>query len=132
MVYIQSSKVFYSHHSTAVIDAQQKRDARLSRRGERERRLRASEIAEQMEARLANRRVSDRARSVAQSTVQRERALQQKRERFTDETPENREVRLERMRQRIASETSEEKETRLQQLILNQQQRLATESQEER
>ena len=50
MVYIQSSKVLYSHHSTAVKDAQPKREARLSRRRERERRLYALESAEQREA----------------------------------------------------------------------------------
>ena len=69
--------------------------------------------------------IRDTARRAAQSTVQRERALQQRRERFTDETTENREARLETVRQRITSETSEEREARLQQLILNQQQRLA-------
>ena len=63
------------HSSTAVMDAQQKRETRLSRRRERERRLRASESAEQRETRLAKRRVSDRAQRAAQSTVQRERAL---------------------------------------------------------
>ena len=135
VVYILSSKVLYnfcSHPSVAVMDAQQKREARLSRRRERKRRLRASESAEQRESRLAKRRVRDTARRATQSTVQRERALQQRRERFTDETTENREARLETVRQRITSETSEEREARLQQLILNQQQRLATESQEER
>ena len=75
MVCIQSSKLLYSHHSTAVMDAQQKREARLSRRRERERRVRASESAEQREARLAKRRVRNSARRTAQSTVQRERAL---------------------------------------------------------
>ena len=46
VVYILSSKVLYnfcSHPSVAVMDAQQKREARLSRRRERERRLRASD-----------------------------------------------------------------------------------------
>ena len=66
---------------------------------ERERRLRASESAEQRESRLAKQRVRDTARRAAQSTVQRERALQQRRERFTDETTENREARLETVRQ---------------------------------
>ena len=91
-MYILSSKVLYnfcSHPSVAVMDAQQKREARLSRRRERERRLRASESAEQRESRLAKRRVRDTARRAAQSIVQRERALQQRRERFTDETTEN-------------------------------------------
>ena len=86
VVYILSSKVLYnfcSHPSVAVMDAQQKREARLSRRRERERRLRALESAEQRESRLAKRRVRDTARRAAQSTVQRERALQQRRERFT-------------------------------------------------
>ena len=50
------------------MDAQQKREARLSRRRERERRLRVSESAEQREARSAKRRVRDRARRSAQST----------------------------------------------------------------
>ena len=119
VVYILSSKVLYnfcSHPSVAVMVAQQKREARLSRRRERERRLRALESAEQRESRLAKRRVRDRPRRAAQSTVQRERALQQRRERFTDETTENREARLETVRQRITSETSEEREARLQQL----------------
>ena len=57
------------------MDAQQKREARLSRRRERERRVRASESAEQREARLAKRRVRNSVRCAAQSTVQRERAL---------------------------------------------------------
>ena len=51
---------------------------------ERERKLRASESAEQRESRLAKQRVRDTARRAAQSTVQRERALQQRRERFTE------------------------------------------------
>ena len=75
VVYIQSSKVLSSQHSTAVMDAQQKREARLSRRRERERRVRASESAEQREVRLAKRRVRNSVRRAAQSTVQRERAL---------------------------------------------------------
>ena len=76
MVYIQSSKVLYSHHTAAVTDALQKRETKLSRRRERERRVRASESTEQREARLAKRRVSNySARRAAQSTVQRERAL---------------------------------------------------------
>ena len=78
------------------MDAQQKREARLSRRRERERRLRASESAEQREARSAKRRVRDRAWRAVQSIVQCERALQQRRNRFTDETTENREARLEK------------------------------------
>ena len=75
VVYIQSSKVLSSQHSTAVMDAQQKREARLSRRRERERRVRASESAEQRKVRLAKRRVRNSVRCAAQSTVQRERAL---------------------------------------------------------
>ena len=68
VVYIQSSKVLSSQHSAAVMDAQQKREARLSRRRERERRVRASESAEQREARLAKRRVRNSVRRAAQST----------------------------------------------------------------
>ena len=75
---------------TAVMDAQQKREARLSHRRERERRLRASKSAERREARSVKQRVRDRTWRAAQSTVQYERALQQRRERFTDETTENR------------------------------------------
>ena len=86
---------------TTVTDAQQKREARLSHRREPERRLRALESAEQREARSAKRRVRNRARRATQSTVQYERDLQQRRERFTDETTENREASLEKMRQRI-------------------------------
>ena len=43
------------------VDAQARREARLSRRRERERRNRALESAEEREARLARRRVTDRA-----------------------------------------------------------------------
>ena len=69
--------------------AQQRREARLSRRRERERRNRALESAEEREAwSLARRRVRDRARRAAQSTAQREEALQRRRERFTRETSE--------------------------------------------
>ena len=84
------------------------------------------------EARLAKRRLRDRARRASQSTVQRERTVQQRRERLIHETPENRQIRLLRMRQRTVSETSEEREVHLQQLSLNRQRRLAIESQEER
>ena len=72
------------------MDAQQRREARLSRRRERERRNRALESAEEREARLARRRVRDRAPRAAQSTVsaQREEALQRRRERLTRETSE--------------------------------------------
>ena len=65
MVYIQSSMVLYSHHNTAIMDAQQKREARLSRRRECERRVRASESAEQREARLAKLRVRNSAQGAA-------------------------------------------------------------------
>ena len=57
------------------MDAQQKREARLSRRIERERKVRASESAEQREARLAKRGVRNSARHATQSTFQPERAL---------------------------------------------------------
>ena len=46
---------------TCIMDAQQRREAGLSRRRERERRNRALESAEEREARLARRRVRDRA-----------------------------------------------------------------------
>ena len=94
--------------------------------------LRALETAEQKEARLAKRRLRDRARRASQSTVQRERTVQQRSEWLIHETPENRQSRLLRMRQRTVSETSEEREAYLQQLSLNRQRRLAIESQEER
>ena len=61
------------------MDAQQRREARLSRRRVRELRNRALGSAEEREARLARRRVRDRARRGAQSTAQRE-ALQCRRE----------------------------------------------------
>ena len=54
------------------------REARLSRRREREQRNRALESAEEREARLARRIVRDRALRAAQSTAQRE-ALQRRR-----------------------------------------------------
>ncbi len=66
---------------TCIIDAQERREARLSRRRERERWNRALESAEEREARLARRRVRDRALRAAQSTAQREEALQRRRER---------------------------------------------------
>ena len=81
-------------------------DSRRSRRRERERRLRALETAEQKEARLAKRRLRDRAQRVSQSTVQRERTVQQRRERLIHETPENRQTRLLRMRQRTSHSSS--------------------------
>ena len=62
------------------MDSQERREARLSRRRERERRNRALESAEEREARLARRRVMDRAMRAAQSTAQREEALQRRRE----------------------------------------------------
>ena len=88
----------------------EKQDSRIRKR---ERRLHALESAEQREARSAKWRVRDRTRCAALSTVQCERALQQRRERFTNETPENREARLERVCQRIAFETSEERAVHL-------------------
>ena len=79
-----------------MMDAQQRREGRLSRRRERERRNRALESAEEREARLARRRVRDRALRAVQSTAQREEALQaegrdlrvkrQRRGRFVDES----------------------------------------------
>ena len=65
---------------TCIMDAQEGREARLSRRRERERMNCALESAEEREARLARRRVRDRALRAAQSTAQRE-ALQRRRER---------------------------------------------------
>ena len=61
------------------MDAQERREARLSRRRERERKNRALESPEEREARLARRRVRDRALRAAQSTAQREEALQRRR-----------------------------------------------------
>ena len=61
------------------MDAQQRREATLSRRRERELRNRALGSAEEREARLARRRVRDGAWRGAQSTAQRE-ALQCRRE----------------------------------------------------
>ena len=63
------------------MDAQEKREARLSCGREHEWRNRALEGAEEREARLARRRVRDRALRAAQSTAQREEALQCRRER---------------------------------------------------
>ena len=54
------------------MDAQERREARLSRRRERERRNRALESTEEREAQLARRRVRGRALRAAQSTAQRE------------------------------------------------------------
>ena len=59
---------------------QERREARLNRRRERERTNRALESAELREARLARRRVRDIALRAAQSIAQRE-ALQRRRER---------------------------------------------------
>ena len=81
-------------------------DSRRSRRRERERRLHALETAEQKEARLAKRRLRDGAQRVSQSAVQRERTVQQRRERLIYETPENRQTRLLRMRQRTSHSSS--------------------------
>ena len=61
-------------HMSCIMDAQERREARLSRRGERERRNRALESAEEREARLARRRVRDRALRAAQSTAQQKRS----------------------------------------------------------
>ena len=149
--YVYSQQDAFSTVFAHVMDAQQKREARLSRRRERESRNRASESAEQRQARLVRRRVRDRARRVAQSAAQREIALQQGRERLTNETTESRELRvlgmrlrrpsetqeereahLQQMRERRASETPDEREARLQQMRLNQEGRLTNESQEER
>ena len=54
---------------TCIMDAQERREARLSRRRERERRNRALESAEEREARLARRRVRDSRQSSATCTV---------------------------------------------------------------
>ena len=64
------------------MDSEQRREARLSRRRERERQRRASETAEERETRLSKRRVlvRDRARRASQSTIQRERDLRQRRQ----------------------------------------------------
>ena len=70
------------------MDSQQKREARLSRRRERERRLCALATAEQKEAQLAKWRLRDRAWRTLQSTIQHERTVQQRRERLIHETPE--------------------------------------------
>ena len=67
-----------------IMDAQQRKEARLSRRRERERRNRTLESAEEREARLARQRVRDRALRAAQSTARREEALQRRRERGED------------------------------------------------
>ena len=58
--YVYSQQDAFSTVFARVMDAQQKREARLSRRRERERRNRASQSAEQRQARLARRRVMDR------------------------------------------------------------------------
>ena len=92
--YVYSQQDAFSTVFARVMDAQKKRETRLSRRRERERRNRASESAEQRQARLARRRVRDRARRVAQSAAQRETALQKRRERLTNETTESRELRV--------------------------------------
>ena len=90
-----------------IVDAQQRREARLSRRRERERRNCALESAEEREAQLARRRVRDRALRAAQSTAQREEALQ--RRRGTRETSEERTVRRrERERRNRALESTED------------------------
>ena len=65
---------------TCIMGGQERREARLSRRRERERN-RVLESAEEREARLVRRRVRDRALRAAQSTAQREEALQRRRER---------------------------------------------------
>ena len=67
--YVYSKQDAFSTIFARVMDAQQKREARLSRRRERERRNRASESTEQRQVRLARRRVRDRARRVAQSAA---------------------------------------------------------------
>jgi len=85
---------------------------------EYEKRRHAAETAQQQEARLARRRLRDRARRAAQSAA------------------EAREVGLQRLsirqQQRLVSETQEPRATRLLQASYNQQQRFASETQEER
>ena len=100
-----------------------KGEARLSRRREREK---GFAIWKPLSKRRRDWRSGERVRCASQSTVQRERTVQQRRERLIHETPENRQTRLLRMRQRTVSETSEEREARLQQLSLNRQRRLVS------
>ena len=91
---------------TCIMDAQQRREARLSRRREREQRNCALESAEEREARLARRRVRDRALRATQSTAQRE-ALQCRRD--MRETSEERTVcRREHERRNRALESRED------------------------
>ena len=91
------------------MDAQERREARLSHRREREWRNRALESAEEREARLARWRVRDRALRAAQSTAQREEALQCRRERLMRETSEERTVRRrEHERRNLALESTED------------------------
>ena len=61
---------------TCIMDAQERTEARLSRKREREQRNHALESAEEREAWLARWRVRDRALRAAQSTAQREKATQ--------------------------------------------------------
>ena len=84
----------------------------MHRRRGYEKRRRAAETAQQREARLARRRLCDRAHRAAQSTA------------------EDREVGFQQ--QRLASETQEHRAARLLQASYNQRQRLASETQEER
>ena len=57
----------------------------------------AAESAQQREARLARRRVRDRAHCALRSAAQRERVLDHRRGRLASETPDQRTSRLERM-----------------------------------
>ena len=72
---------------------------------------RVTETATEREARLARRRVQDRARRASESLEQRDARLQQLRG---------------SQQQRIASESTEEREAHLQQLRVSQQQRFAS------
>ena len=87
------------------MDSEQRREARLSRRRERERQRRASETAEERETRLSKRRVRDRARRASQSTIQRERDSRQRRQQGLRESVEERETHLQLfLRMRVKSE----------------------------
>ena len=82
------------------------------------------------------RRARDRARRATQTAEERDARLRQirdnRRQSLATESEEERAVRLQRMRDRLASETEEERAGRLQQMSANQCHRLASETEEER
>ena len=88
-------------------ESDERREARLHRRRERSRERRATESPQHREERLAKRRRRDKAKRMARSTNRHQR------------------------RQQLCSESTESRESRLQQMRLNQQRVLATETPEE-